>query len=61
LEGKKEVLATAKWLKEAEKYKKMFISPDSTRNQQEKDRELRRQLKLTCETAVTGLVLRMER
>jgi hypothetical protein len=53
LEGKKEVLATAKLLKEVEKYKIMFISPDSTRNQQEKDRKLRRQLKFICDTAVT--------
>jgi hypothetical protein len=31
LEGKKEILARAKLLKEAEKFKKMFISPDLTR------------------------------
>jgi hypothetical protein len=54
LEGKKEILARAKLLKEVEKFKKMFISPDLTRKQQEKDKELRRQLKLICETGVMG-------
>jgi hypothetical protein len=39
-------------LKEVEKFKKMFISPDLTRKQQEKDKELRRQLKLIRETGV---------
>jgi hypothetical protein len=54
LEGKKEILARAKLLKEVEKFKKMFISPDLTRKQQEKDKELRRQLKLIRETGVMG-------
>jgi hypothetical protein len=54
LEGKKEILARAKLLKEVEKFKKMFISADLTRKQQEKDKELRRQLKLIRETGVMG-------
>jgi hypothetical protein len=54
LERKKEILARAKLLKEVEKFKKMFISPDLTRKQQEKDKELRRQLKLIRETGVMG-------
>jgi hypothetical protein len=54
LEGKKEILARAKLLKEVEKFKKMFISPDLTRKQQEKDKELRSQLKLIRETGVMG-------
>jgi hypothetical protein len=40
-------------LEEVEKFKKMFISPDLTRKQQD-TRELRRQLKLICDTGVTG-------
>jgi hypothetical protein len=32
-------------LKEVDKFKRVFISPDMTRKQQERDRELRRQLK----------------
>jgi hypothetical protein len=54
LEGKKEILARAKLLKKGEKFKKMFISPDLTRKQQEKDKELRRKLKLIRETGAMG-------
>jgi hypothetical protein len=61
LEGKKEILATAKLLKEVEKFKKMFISPDLTRKQQEKDKELRRQLKLIRETGVMGARIKNEK
>jgi hypothetical protein len=49
-----EILARARLLKEVEKFKKMFISPDLTRKQQEKDKELIRQLKLIRETGVMG-------
>ena len=45
LDAKKEILARAKMLKEVEKFKRVFICPDLTRKQQERDRELRRQLK----------------
>jgi hypothetical protein len=44
-EAKKEILARAKQLKDIEKYKKMFVSPDLTRKQQDRDRELRTHLK----------------
>ncbi|MGE5821222.1 MAG: hypothetical protein ACM31M_01390, partial [Nitrososphaerota archaeon] len=45
LDGKKEILSRAKDLKEVEKYKRMFISPDLTRKQQRVDKELRTELK----------------
>jgi hypothetical protein len=54
LEGKKEVSTRAKMWKEVEKFKKMFLSPDLTRKQLEKDRKLRKELKLIRETGVTG-------
>jgi hypothetical protein len=54
LEGKKEILARAKLLKEVEKFKKMLISPDLTRKPQQKDKEFRRQLKSIRETGVMG-------
>jgi hypothetical protein len=46
LEGNKEILATATLLKEVEKFRKTFISPDLTKMHQDQDREMRRQLKL---------------
>jgi hypothetical protein len=52
--GKEKILAIAKLLKEVEKFKKMFVSPDLTGKQQTKHTELRRQLKLIPETGVTG-------
>jgi hypothetical protein len=55
LEGKKEMLARAKMLKKVEKFNNFFLSPDSARKHQEKDRELRRQLKFIRETGMTGL------
>lgn len=43
--ARKEILARAKNLKESEDYKRMFITPDLTRKQQEADKELRMKLK----------------
>ena len=45
LDGKKEILSRAKDLKNVEKFKRMFISPDLTRKQQKVDKELRTELK----------------
>ena len=45
LDGKKEILSRAKDLKNAENFKRMFISPDLTRKQQKVDKELRTELK----------------
>jgi hypothetical protein len=45
VDGKKEILSRAKQLKDYEEYKRIFISPDLTRKQQEKDKELRQNLK----------------
>jgi len=45
VDGKKEILSRAKQLKEYTEYKRIFISPDLTRKQQEKDKELRQNLK----------------
>ena len=45
LDGKREILARAKHLKEHDKFKRMFISPDLTRKQQEVDKTLRVELK----------------
>ena len=45
LDSKKEILSRAKQLKMNESFKRMFISPDLTRRQQEFDRDLRVQLK----------------
>jgi len=44
MDGKKQILARAKDLKEVEEYKRMFISPDLTRKQQAADKVLRTQL-----------------
>ena len=40
IDGRKEILVTAKSLKENEKFRRMFISPDLTRKQQAFDKEL---------------------
>jgi hypothetical protein len=56
LEGKKEILARAKMLKEVEKFKKMFLSPDLTFNK-EAVRERQRiemTVEVDSETGVTG-------
>jgi len=45
IDSKKEILSRAKSLKENDKFKRMFISPDLTRRQQALDKELRMQLK----------------
>lgn len=45
IDSKKEILSRAKSLKDSEKFKRMFISPDLTRKQQAYDKELRTQLK----------------
>jgi hypothetical protein len=44
-EGRREILARAKSLKDSEKFKKFFITPDLTRKQQLVDKELRAQLR----------------
>ena len=53
VDSKKEILARAKQLKECEKFKRIFISPDLTRKQQEVNKELRIQLKRTREAGET--------
>lgn len=58
LDGKKEILARAKQLKENDKFKRMFISPDLTRKQQEMDKELRNQLKKFREEGETEAKIR---
>jgi hypothetical protein len=45
MEGKREILIRAKSLKDSEKFKKFFITPDLTRKQQLVDKELRAQLR----------------
>lgn len=45
VDSRKEILARAKILKESEEFTKVFITPDLTRRQQEKDKILRQQLK----------------
>ena len=42
---RKEILIRAKSLKESDRFKKVFITPDLTRKQQEVDKELRKQLR----------------
>jgi hypothetical protein len=44
-DSKKEILSRAKSLKEIDKFKRMFISPDLTRKQQDVDKQLRTELK----------------
>jgi len=53
-ESRKEILTRAKQLKDIEKFKRMFITPDLTRKQQEIDRELRSQLRRIREEGETG-------
>jgi len=45
IDRKKKILSRAKSLKDNDKFKRMFISPDLTRRQQALDKELRMQLK----------------
>lgn len=45
LEGRKEILARAKNLKNIDRFKKLFITPDLTKKQQEVDKVLRMKLK----------------
>jgi hypothetical protein len=45
IESRKEILVRAKELKDTTAYKKVFVTPDLTRKQQEKDKELRDQLR----------------
>ena len=45
MDGKKQILSRAKDLKDVEKFKRMFITPDLTRKQQTVDKELRTELK----------------
>jgi hypothetical protein len=44
-EGRREILARAKSLKDCEKFKKFFITPDLTRKQHLVDKERRAQLR----------------
>jgi hypothetical protein len=44
LDSRKEILARTKNLKEIDTFSKVVITPDSTRKQQERDKELRSQL-----------------
>ena len=45
LEGRAEIMVRAKALRDADKFKKVYISPDLTKNQQKVDKELRDKLK----------------
>jgi hypothetical protein len=45
LDSRKEILARTKNLKEIDTFSKVFITPDLTRKQQERDKELRSQLR----------------
>jgi hypothetical protein len=44
-ESEKEISIRARSLRETAAYKRMFITPDLTKNQQAEEKELRRQLK----------------
>ena len=54
LDCRKEILIRAKTMKENEKFKRIFISPNLTRKQQDADRELKRQLKEFREKGEAG-------
>ena len=58
LDGKREILSRAKELKDNEKFKRMYISPDLTRRQQEVDKDLRMQLKMIREEGETEARIR---
>lgn len=57
-EGRQEIFVRAKELKYQEKYKRIFISPDLTRKQQEIDKELRDNLKRFRESGEVGVKIR---
>ena len=61
LDGRKEILARAKNLKDNDKFKRMFISPDLTRKQQEADRDLRNNLKRIREEGETEAKIKFGR
>jgi len=58
VDGKKEILSRAKQLKDHDKFKRMFISPDMTRKQQERDHNLRYHLKQIRESGETEATIR---
>ena len=58
VDGKKEILSRAKQLKDHDKFKRMFISPDMTRKQQERDHNLRYHLKQIRESGETEAMIR---
>ena len=55
VESKIEVLKRAKCLKDVEEYKKVYISPDLTRDQQLLDKELREKVKAFRQQGETGV------
>lgn len=57
-DGKKEILSRARNLKDNEKFKRMFITPDLTRKQQVVDKELRMKLKEIRENGETQARIR---
>jgi hypothetical protein len=61
LQTNKEMLARVMMLKDADKYKRMFISPDIKRRQQDMNREMRRQLKAIRYGGTRRYALRMAR
>jgi hypothetical protein len=58
LDSRKEILVRAKNLKEIDTYSKVFITPDLTRKQQERDKELRSQLRRIRDEGETGAKIR---
>ncbi len=58
MEARNEILKRARLLKDAEEYKKVYISPDLTREQQLQDKELRDKLKSHRQKGETGIKIR---
>jgi hypothetical protein len=58
LDSRKEILARTKNLKEIDTFSKVFITPDLTRKQQERDKELRSQLRRIRDEGEMGARIR---
>lgn len=58
MEARMEILGRAKTLKDAEEFKKVYISPDLTREQQLQDKELRDRLKDYRQKGETGIKIK---
>ena len=61
IDSKKEMLCRAKNLKDNDKFKRMFISPDLTRKQQALDKELRMQLNKFRDEGETDARIKFEK